>query len=128
MILEQLITSGTITEICVWKLRRRYTEMSRRKVSPHRFEDLENGVDASNLGSLLIGFYHPTTEYRKTHIKCSTIDDRVVVLGSGNMDRASWYTSQELGVAIEGEEVVKGVWKAVEGSFEEEIWRGVDWL
>ena len=44
------------------------------------------------------------------------------------MDRASWYTSQELGVAIEGEEVVNRAWKAIEGSFEEEIWRGVDWI
>ncbi|KAM0799013.1 hypothetical protein BDR22DRAFT_790191, partial [Usnea florida] len=30
MILEQLVTSGTITEICVWKLRRRYNNMCRR--------------------------------------------------------------------------------------------------
>lgn len=123
MILEQLITSGTITELCVWKLRRRYDRMSRRKMSPYHFEDAENGVDARNIGSLRVGYYCPTVEYKRTHIKCSIIDDRVVVLGSGNMDRASWYTSQELGVAIEGEEVVKGVWKAIE-----EIWRGVDWL
>ena len=128
MILEQLITSGTITEICVWKLLRRYNKMSRRTMSSYHFEDVENGVDARTIGLLQIGYYNPTVEYKRTHIKCSTIDDRVVVLGSGNMDRASWYTSQELGVAIQGEEVAKGVWKAIEGSFEEETWRGVDWL
>ena len=128
MILEQLITSGTITEICVWKLCRQYDRLSRRKLGPHYFEDVENRADARSIGSLQIGYYSPTTNYKRTHIKCSTIDDRVVVLGSGNMDRASWYTSQELGVAIEGEEVVNGAWKAIEGSFEEEIWRGVDWI
>ena len=128
MILEQLLTSGTITELCVWKLRRHYSRMSRQKLAPSSSEDVERGVYARSIGSLQIGYYHPTVEYKRTHVKCSTIDNRVVVLGSGNMDRASWYTSQELGVAVEGEEIVNGVWKAIEGSFEEEIWRGVDWL
>lgn len=128
MILEQLITSGTITEICVWKLRRRYNRMRRQKLSRYHHEDLENGVDTRNIGSLQIGYYRPTVEYKRTHIKCSTIDNRVVVLGSGNMDRASWYTSQELGVAIEGEEVVKGVRKAIKGSFEEGLWQGAKWV
>lgn len=128
MILEQLITSGTITEICVWKLRWRYSRMRRRNVSQDHFEDVENGVNARNVGSLRIGYFRPTEEYMRTHIKCTTIDNRVVVLGSGNMDRASWYTSQELGVAIESEEAVMGVWKAIEEAFEEEIWQGVDWL
>ena len=102
--------------------------MSRQKLSLYHYEDLENGVDTGNIGSLQIGYYRPMVEYKRTHIKCSTIDDRVVVLGSGNMDRASWYTSQELGVAIEGEDVVTGVWKAIEGSFEEEIWQGAQWV
>ena len=128
MILEQLITSGTITEICMWKLRRHYDRLNRRRLAPHYFEDEENRVGVRIIGSLQIGYYSPTIKYKRTHIKCSTIDDRIVILGSGNMDRASWYTSQELGVAIEGEEVVNGVWKAIEGSFDEEIWWGVDWI
>ena len=128
MIVEQLITSGTITEVCVWKLRSRYSMMSRRKLPTGHVGDLEHGVNARNVGLLRIGYYRPTVEYKRTHIKCSTIDDRVIVLGSGNMDRASWYTSQELGICIEGEQVVKEVWKAIEESFDEEIWRGVDWL
>lgn len=128
MILEQLLTSGTITEICVWKLRRRYKQLRRKKIAQHHFEDIEDGGDARDVGSLRIGYYRPTVEYKRTHIKCSTIDNRVVVLGSGNMDRASWYTSQELGVAIEGKEVVEGIWKAIEGSCDEEKWPGVDWL
>ena len=128
MILEQLITSGTITEICMWKLRRQYERLNRRRLAPHHLQDVESRVGARIIGSLQIGYYSPTIKYKRTHIKCSTIDDRIVVLGSGNMDRASWYTSQELGVAIEGEEVANGVWKAIEGSFDEEIWRGVSWI
>ena len=128
MILEQLLTSGTITEISVWKFRRRYNRISRQTISSHHSEDVENPVDARNIGSLQIGYYSPTDGYKRTHIKCSTIDDQVVVLGSGNMDRASWYTSQELGVAIEGKEVVNRVWKTIEESFEDEIWRGINWL
>ena len=128
MVLEQLITSGTITEICVWKLRRRYSEIRRRGMSPRYSEDVESGEPARNLGSLRIGYYRPTSEFKRSHIKCSTIDSQVVVLGSGNMDRASWYTSQELGVAIEGEDVVKRVWTAIEGTFAEEMWRDIDWL
>ena len=126
MMLEQLITSGTITEICVWKLRRRYSRMCRQKLSPSYLEDVEIGVGAHNTGSLRIGYYRPTIMYRRSHIKCTTVDDRIVVLGSGNMDRASWYTSQELGVAIEGEETAKGVWRAIEGSPGED--GSIDWL
>lgn len=39
----------------------------------------------------------------KSHIKLTLIDRKAVILGSGNMDRASWRTSQELGVLIEDE-------------------------
>ena len=51
----------------------------------------------------------------KCHIKCTIIDGKVMVLGSGNMDRASWYTSQELGIAVEDEEKVKEIWDIIEG-------------
>ena len=128
MIPEQLVTSGTITELSVWKLRRCYNRMCHQRKTPRYFEEVEDGVDARDVGILRTGYYLPTAGYKRTHIKCSTIDSRVVVLGSGNMDRASWYTSQELGVAIEGKEVVKGVWTAIEGTFAEEIWRDIDWL
>ena len=112
----------------MWKLRGRYSRMCGRRVSPTHLEDVEIGVGAHNTGSLRIGYYRPTTIYQRSHIKCSTIDDRIVVLGSGNMDRASWYTSQELGIAIEGEETAKGIWKAIEGDSEEGVMRSVDWL
>ena len=128
MILEQLVTSGTITEICVWKLRRRYSKMCRQRLSRTHLEDVEIGVGGHNTGTLRIGYYRPTNMYQRSHIKCSTIDDCIVVLGSGNMDRASWYTSQELGVAIEGEETTKEIWKTIEGRSGEGILRSIDWL
>ena len=128
MILEQLITSGTITEVCVWKLRRRYSKMCLQRLSPAHLEDVEIGVGAPSIGTLRIGYYRPTIMYQRSHIKCSTIDDCIVVLGSGNMDRASWYTSQELGVAIEGEETAKGIWRAIEGCSGASILRSVDWM
>lgn len=57
-------------------------------------------------GILRIGYYHPregesgSEEPVKSHLKCMIVDSEITVLGSGNMDRASWYTSQELGVAL----------------------------
>ncbi|KAI6537175.1 hypothetical protein ACKVWC_001466 [Pyricularia oryzae] len=37
------------------------------------------------------------------HIKLMIVDGRYTLLGSGNMDRASFYTSQELGVLFHGD-------------------------
>ena len=54
----------------------------------------------------------------KTHLKLTLVDDEIVVLGSGNMDRASWYTSQELGVMLTGKEVAGEIWGAVERALE----------
>lgn len=56
-------------------------------------------------GVLKIGYYRPRDgqgrgEPVKSHLKCVVMDEEVTVLGSANMDRASWYTSQELGVAL----------------------------
>lgn len=59
------------------------------------------------LGRLDISYYEPNVgangvaaEPVQSHLKLTMIDRSIVVLGSGNMDRASWYTSQELGVAF----------------------------
>ncbi|KAJ9624940.1 hypothetical protein H2203_004890 [Taxawa tesnikishii (nom. ined.)] len=78
----------------------------------------EGRLTGRNIGALRIEFYHARTtaeqvapdraavgvitaaEPVQSHLKLSTVDDEVVVLGSGNLDRASWYTSQELGVAF----------------------------
>lgn len=109
MLLEQLLTAGTITEICLWRLIRAYQKVmrSRQNATGRNGSTLEEG--RGRTGALRIGYYHPlptfATEYGvtepvKLHLKCTIVDGEVVVLGSGNMDRASWYTSQELGVAV----------------------------
>ena len=112
MILEQLVTAGTITELEIWRLRRRY-----RQIVGQRGADPEAGLpkvvsfDVLYLmskpdflqGSLRLGYFKPKIgagEPVKSHLKLTIVDDEVTVLGSGNMDRASWFTSQELGLAL----------------------------
>lgn len=69
--------------------------------------------------------------FRKSHVKCTIVDgdgdEAVVVLGSGNMDRASWFTSQELGVAIDDAAVVKDVWGQLEKRLEGRMERYFGW-
>jgi phosphatidylserine/phosphatidylglycerophosphate/cardiolipin synthase-like enzyme len=65
-------------------------------------------------GRLEIGYYTPrsgtaTEEPNKSHLKLTIVDEEIVVLGSGNMDRASWYTSQELGIAFFSKDLAKQV-------------------
>ncbi|KAE8450387.1 hypothetical protein EG329_006461 [Mollisiaceae sp. DMI_Dod_QoI] len=104
MILEQLVTAGTITEYEVWKIIRRYRRLLQQYNQSLLTTDPEDLKQQP--GILRIGYYHPRDggkdglEPLKSHLKCVIMDDEVTVLGSGNMDRASWYTSQELGVAL----------------------------
>lgn len=128
MILEQLVTAGTTTSRCVRKLtkeHRRLLHPHRLRRSPSASSSSsalalaeEGRLTGRNIGALRIEFYHARTtaeqvapdraavgvitaaEPVQSHLKLSTVDDEVVVLGSGNLDRASWYTSQELGVAF----------------------------
>ena len=124
MVLEQLLTAGTITEFCVWKFRRRYRKIV--AASKHtRLVTMEEGL-RTNPGSLHVGYFIPDSRYAKSHIKCTIVDEEIVVLGSGNMDRASWYTSQELGIALEGADVVKDVWQNIEKEVLD--CGGVEWL
>ena len=111
MVVEQLVTAATLTEICVWRLVRAYQklrklEMRRNKQDQADVERiLEHGSILTQLGSLKIQYFRAlrSIEAHKTHIKYSMVDDNIHVLGSGNMDRASWHTSQELGVAFLGD-------------------------
>ncbi len=126
MILEQLLTSGTITEYCVWKFRRRYRQIAQsRSRRGSATSDMEEG-QAHEVGPLSVGYFVPGSIYRRSHIKCTIVDEEVIVLGSGNMDRASWYTSQELGIALEGRQVVCDVWRVING--DESPYGGVEWL
>ena len=126
MILEQLLTSGTITEYCVWKFRRRYREIAQSHGQRgSNASQMEEG-QTREAGTLSVGYFLPNSIYRRIHIKCTVVDEEVIVLGSGNMDRASWYTSQELGVALEGQQVVCDLWRAI--NRDESPHGEVEWL
>ena len=126
MILEQLLTSGTITEYCVWKFRRRYRQIAQsRSQRGSSTSHVEEG-QAREAGTLSVGYFRPNSIYRRSHIKCTVVDEEFIVLGSGNMDRASWYTSQELGIALEGRQVVCDLWRAINS--DESPHGEVEWL
>ncbi|MCJ1250409.1 hypothetical protein MMC30_007637 [Trapelia coarctata] len=168
MLLEQLVTAGTVTEVCVWGFVRGYKRLLKRGRGrgdgrAERGGDLrlleEGRAGLRELGKLKIGYYRPCPRPRlnlsvrasagtgygggdggrsgaggdrdrgdetgnrdaepvKSHVKCTVIDGEVVVLGSGNMDRASWFTSQELGIALYGREVTGMIWGSLEGALE----------
>jgi phosphatidylserine/phosphatidylglycerophosphate/cardiolipin synthase-like enzyme len=111
MVLEQLVTAGTITEIEVWKLRRRYRRLLR--VYEKNGSDIEAQVQKP--GALKVEHYLAKQGVRgdeepvKSHLKMVIVDEEITVLGSGNMDRASWYTSQELGVAFFSREMAREI-------------------
>lgn len=130
MVPEQLLTAGTVTELFIWRLLRNYRKAIRqqqqhnKKTRPRsqRDEEAEVGIAAPppKLGRLQIGYFISNSHnknvhtLKKSHAKCTIVDDDIVVLGSGNMDRASWFTSQELGIAIQGRDIVKEVWDSLE--------------
>lgn len=122
MILEQLVTAGTTTSRCIATLIKRYKKLGFNPRS--RITDEEAAIAPSIPGRLHISYFEPIGgsksrgneggEPQQSHLKMTIVDDEVVVLGSGNLDRASWYTSQELGVAFFDKEVVKKVAGAVD--------------
>lgn len=111
MVLEQLVTAGTVTELCVNGLVRGHRSLLR---SWQRWSGRGEVDEAATKrpGKLSVRYFTPgeggvaAVGAVKSHLKMTVVDEEVVVLGSGNMDRASWYTSQEIGVAVFGREVV----------------------
>lgn len=110
MLVEQLVTAGTTTTSCVSKL----VSSHRRLCSQcHEPQELYQRQYGRPHGRLHISYFssrpgqgeqkdlHPVS----SHLKMTVVDDELLVLGSGNMDRASWYTSQELGVAFASQEM-----------------------
>ncbi|KYK57174.1 phospholipase D [Drechmeria coniospora] len=98
MLIEQLITAGTTTSRCLGHLVKKYRQRQRQR----QRSDLE--AQAASLGRLEILYYKPLDgrgdEPVFSHFKMTSVDHDYLVLGSGNMDRASWWTSQELGVLL----------------------------
>lgn len=99
MILEQFFTAGTTTTRCVKMMVKKHRRMKKRSGSC----DEEAGL--RRIGNLVVEYFQPKRpitlgEPLQSHLKLTIVDGEWVVLGSGNMDRASWYTSQELDVAF----------------------------
>ncbi|KAI5359522.1 Putative phospholipase D/Transphosphatidylase [Septoria linicola] len=99
MILEQLVTAGTTTSRCVRNLIRKHEALLLGQ------SDEEAGF--ARVGSLQISYYVSRAQPKagsaepvQSHLKLTIVDGEAIVFGSGNMDRASWFTSQELGVAF----------------------------
>tara|TARA_R110002003_G_scaffold143_14_gene13297 strand:+ start:22800 stop:24236 length:1437 start_codon:yes stop_codon:yes gene_type:complete len=123
MILEQLVTAGTTTSRCIKKLIKRYTNLTQGNATPP-VTDEEAAIAPIKPGRLDVAYFEPIGgpkkrgteggEPQQSHLKLTMVDDEVLVLGSGNLDRASWFTSQELGVAFFDKEVVKKVAGAVD--------------
>ena len=127
MTMEQLVTSGSTTPRCISRL-----VSAHEKMLAKAGRDIEGGN--TEPGHLHISYFIPR-EFDKdrrsqTHLKLTVVDKEVTILGSGNMDRASFYTSQELGVAIQSRDfaisVMKRVAAALEGHLQERYTSGVE--
>ena len=115
MRLEQIVTAGTTTARCVRNLIRRH-EALRNGTPADDSEDVEAGLVPKRVGNLVVKYFSPragaephAAEPVQSHFKFTAVDGRIAVLGSGNLDRASWFTSQELGLALTSEKVVKQI-------------------
>ncbi|KAH8199496.1 hypothetical protein TruAng_006309 [Truncatella angustata] len=120
MLLEQIVTAGTTTSICIRSLIGRYNQLVKSTsnsrpagsaASSEPMIDLEAGI--RKIGRLRISYFHADDQNQRqgaaeepvqSHLKLSIIDKQYTVLGSGNMDRASWFTSQELGILFHSSE------------------------
>lgn len=114
MVLEQLLTAGTTTPRCLKKLCSDHAAMLYCQADS-RLLDAGESAGARKIGRLRIYYFEPLSAAARnvsseklpvsTHLKLTIVDGEVSVFGSGNMDRASWYTSQELGVALYSREL-----------------------
>lgn len=101
MVMEQIATAGLLTECALQSLYRKYQQMQK----DYTQSDIESRQTRPGILELL--YFDSSSEGNsgrtvpaKSHLKLTIVDQEIVVLGSGNMDRASWYTSQEVGLAL----------------------------
>lgn len=127
MVMEQIATAHSTTEVELKKLRRRHRHLI-KNYNKNSSSDPEAALRKP--GALRVAYYHPKDDVNvkkdkeepvKTHIKLTIVDDEIVVLGSGNMDHASWYTSQELGVAFFSKELAKEIGSGIMGCLDERV-------
>lgn len=113
MVWEQLLTAGTTAERCIRGLTRRHSQLCESAQASTHGPSARPGGHAMDVeaqpvrpGALRIYYFHPVPgstaqeEPVQSHVKLTIFDGAETVLGSGNMDRASWFTSQELGILV----------------------------
>lgn len=98
MTMEQIVTAGTTTPRCIRALQKK-AQAFRGVLRVHYF-DQGPGKEP------LLDRNKEVTPI-KLHSKVTIIDADKILVGSCNMDAASWSTSQELGVLIESESAVR---------------------
>ncbi|OCT47042.1 Phospholipase D/Transphosphatidylase [Cladophialophora carrionii] len=105
MTMEQLVTAGTTTPASIQRLRRRAEQMENDGRLEVSYFDSDDGPGTQHPVLREIEQYRDTVPV-KLHAKVTIVDGEKILLGSGNMDAASWKTSQELGIMIESPAVV----------------------
>lgn len=97
MTMEQIVTAGTTTSRCVQKLAEKAKGL-RGTLTTRFFDD--------GPGAQKVQEHAKEVTPIKLHSKVTIVDGAKILLGSGNMDAASWKTSQELGIFFESKELV----------------------
>ncbi|KAI1377166.1 phospholipase D/nuclease [Hypoxylon crocopeplum] len=129
MLLEQIVTACTTTSLCLGSLIRKYRKLQAQRAqfdTSRGSEDSEPAIDVEvqqpPLGFLNVSYFRPDPSNRadgvveepvQSHLKLTIVDGQYTVLGSGNMDRASWFTSQELGVMFHSTDFATSIGSAV---------------
>ncbi|KAJ9610322.1 hypothetical protein H2200_005099 [Cladophialophora chaetospira] len=111
MTMEQLVTAGTTTPQCVKTLQARAEQAEAKGRLKVCYFDGRDGPGQQHPVLREIDRYRETIPV-KLHAKVTIFDGERILLGSGNMDAASWRTSQELGVLIESRAMVEEFMKA----------------
>lgn len=127
MMWEQLLTAFTTTERCIKTLTKKYSQLrqsgeDRKRQPSQSAQDHDVDLEAQIItpGTLRVSYFRPRIsssieeEPVHSHLKLSIFDGTHTVLGSGNMDRASWFTSQELGILIRDVTFAKTVKETVD--------------
>ncbi|EXJ57360.1 hypothetical protein A1O7_07707 [Cladophialophora yegresii CBS 114405] len=105
LVMVVLVTAGTTTPASIQRLRRRAEQMDSDSLLQVSYFDSDDGRGTQHPVLREIEQYRDTVPV-KLHAKVTIVDGEMILLGSGNMDAASWKTSQELGILIESRAVV----------------------
>jgi phosphatidylserine/phosphatidylglycerophosphate/cardiolipin synthase-like enzyme len=107
MTLEQIVTAGTTTPLTLSSLQ----SFAQRTHTTHLLKINYFDSHPDDPGTISHPVIDEIPHYAETvpvklHAKVTIVDGERMIMGSGNMDAASWRTSQELGVLLEGRDVV----------------------